>query len=232
MPDPAPATSAGDDLGGGSSGGHSTDQGDGVRRLVQVMDRLRSPGGCPWDAEQTHQSLAPYAVEEAHELAEAIALGDRAHLREELGDLLLQVVFHARVAQEDPDDPFDLDDVADAIVAKLERRHPHVFGDAQVSGAADVAAGWEDIKAIEKPERLRVLDGVPATLPSLAGAAKLYGRLRRRDQLALWSADPLDPRAADLLAAVAACVDAGVDPEQLLRTTVLQVADRADRAVR
>src|SRR5690349_22436888 len=95
------------------------------------MDRLRSPGGCPWDAQQTHRSLVPYALEEAAELAEAVEADDRAGLREELGDLLLQVVFHARIAQEDPDDPFDVQDVAADLVAKLVRRHPHVFGDAE-----------------------------------------------------------------------------------------------------
>jgi XTP/dITP diphosphohydrolase len=102
--------------------------GDGVRDLVATMDRLRSPGGCPWDAQQTHASLVPYALEEAYEVAEAIEGGDRADLREELGDLLLQVVFHARIAQEHPTEPFDLDDVARGITAKLVRRHPHVFG--------------------------------------------------------------------------------------------------------
>ncbi len=110
--------------------------GEAVARLVAVMDRLRSPGGCPWDAEQTHASLVPYLLEEAHELAEAVDTGDRQGLREELGDVLLQVVFHARVAQDDPDDPFDLDDVADALTAKLIRRHPHVFAD-----QADTADG-------------------------------------------------------------------------------------------
>jgi NTP pyrophosphatase (non-canonical NTP hydrolase) len=97
--------------------------------LVAVMDRLRSPGGCPWDAEQTHQSLVPYLIEETYEAVEAIESGDRAHMAEELGDVLLQVVFHARVAQEHPEAPFDIDDIAAGIAAKLRRRHPHVFGD-------------------------------------------------------------------------------------------------------
>ena len=114
--------------------------GDGVRRLVAVMDTLRSPGGCPWDAEQTHESLVPFALEEAHELAEAIEAGDRAGLREELGDVLLQVVFHARVAQEHDTDPFDLDDVARALTAKLVRRHPHVFGPGDADPAAAAGA--------------------------------------------------------------------------------------------
>jgi len=146
--------------------------------LVQVMDRLRSPGGCPWDAEQTHASLLPYALEEAYELVEAVELGDRAHLVEELGDLLLQVVFHARVAQEDPDAPFDVDDVAAGIVAKLRRRHPHVFAGADAPTAAHVEASWDRIKAEEKG-RESVLDGVPLALPSLARAHKLIGRVER-----------------------------------------------------
>ncbi len=146
--------------------------------LVEVMDRLRSPGGCPWDAEQTHESLLPYALEEAFELVEAVELGDRAHLVEELGDLLLQVVFHARVAQEHPDSPFDVDDVAAGIVAKLRRRHPHVFGDADAPTAAHVEASWDRIKAEEKG-RASVLDGVPVAMPALARAHKLVGRVER-----------------------------------------------------
>lgn len=218
------------------------------------MDRLRSPGGCPWDAEQTHASLAPYVVEEAHELAEAIDSGDREHLREELGDVLLQVVFHARVGQEDPADAFDIDDVAAGLIAKLKRRHPHVFADATVSGAADVEVSWEAIKAAEKPERAGILDGVPASLPALATATKLYTRLRRRDRLDLWpgsptpavdraaglAADPaaepatdpaVDPAAA-LLAAVRACTEQGLDAEQLLRSATRGIAERADRSAR
>jgi XTP/dITP diphosphohydrolase len=122
--------------------------GDAVRRLVAVMDTLRSPGGCPWDAEQTHESLVPFALEEAHELAEAIEAGDRAGMREELGDVLLQVVFHARLAQEHETDPFDLDDVAAGLTAKLVRRHPHVFepvagsdGDTTAAPPAGTGAG-------------------------------------------------------------------------------------------
>ncbi|HWS57793.1 MAG TPA: MazG family protein [Actinotalea sp.] len=146
--------------------------------LVAVMDRLRSPGGCPWDAEQTHESLVGFAVEEVFEVAEAIETGDRPGLREELGDLLLQVVFHARVAAEHPTDPFDLDDVAAGIAAKLRHRHPHVFADAQVRDAAHVHQRWEQIKAAEK-SRDSVLDGVPVALPALARAQKVLGRVRR-----------------------------------------------------
>ena len=146
--------------------------------LVAVMDRLRSPGGCPWDAEQTHTSLLPYAVEEVFEVVEAVETGDRAALREELGDLLLQVVFHARVAAEDPDEPFGIGEVAAGITAKLRRRHPHVFGDVEVSGAHEVHANWERIKKAEKA-RESALDGIPAGMPALARAEKVAGRASR-----------------------------------------------------
>lgn len=121
--------------------------------VVAVMDRLRSPGGCPWDAEQDHVSLRPYLLEEAHEAVEAIDSGDLAHLAEELGDVLLQVVFQARVGAEHPDTPFDVDDVAAGLVAKLVRRHPHVFADVVVDTPEQVAANWELIKAAERAGR-------------------------------------------------------------------------------
>ena len=123
--------------------------------VVAVMDRLRSPGGCPWDAEQTHESLAPYLREETDEALEAIASGDRAHLAEELGDVLLQVAFHARVAEDaaDPADVFDIDTVAGVLVDKLVRRHPHVFADGEASTPEEVAAAWERIKAEERAQR-------------------------------------------------------------------------------
>jgi len=116
------------------------------------MDRLRSPGGCPWDAEQTHESLAKYLLEEAEETVEAIESGDRSHLAEELGDVLLQVLFHARVAEdaEDEAERFDVDDVAAGLVAKLVRRHPHVFADGDASTPEEVEAAWARIKAEEK----------------------------------------------------------------------------------
>lgn len=146
---------------------------------VAVMDRLRSPGGCPWDAEQTHASLLPYLVEEAHELIDAVESGDQEQVRDELGDVLLQVLFHARVASDDADQPFGIDDVAGALVAKLVRRHPHVFADVQADDAAAVEANWEQIKAGENPERRHPLDGVPASMPELATVAKVISRLER-----------------------------------------------------
>jgi XTP/dITP diphosphohydrolase len=147
----------------------------GVDALVAVMDRLRSPGGCPWDARQTHRSLVEYLVEESYEVVEAIETDDRDGLREELGDLLLQVVFHARIAQEDPIAPFDIDDVAGGIVEKLVRRHPHVFADATADTAEQVEDRWHVAKAGEKG-RESVTDGIPPALPALVLAGKLLAR--------------------------------------------------------
>ncbi|KQR12447.1 nucleoside triphosphate hydrolase [Cellulomonas sp. Leaf334] len=178
------------------------------------MDRLRSPGGCPWDAQQTHESLVPYALEEAHELAEAIETADRAGLREELGDLLLQVVFHARIATEHPSDPFDVDDVAADLVAKLVRRHPHVFEDAELDG--DVHVQWDRLKTAEK-QRASALDGVPLALGALARAQKVAGRAARAGLTApVPAGDGLGER---LLALVLEADAAGVDAEGALRRT-------------
>ncbi|MFI6443334.1 MazG family protein [Kitasatospora sp. NPDC050543] len=191
--------------------------------LVSVMDRLRSPGGCPWDAEQTHASLVKYLVEESFELVEAIEEGDRETLREELGDVLLQVFFHSRIAEEDTDDPFSVDDVAGDIVEKLMYRHPHVFGDVEAAGAAEVEANWEQLKAAEK-QRESVLDGVPAGLPALAYAAKLVSRVRRAEFTGVPDAPYELPRELTaqsagrlLLAVVQRAHDAGVDVDAALR---------------
>jgi MazG family protein len=137
------------------------------------MERLRGPDGCPWDREQTHRSLARHLLEETHETLEAIDAGDPDRLREELGDLLLQVVFHAEMARQEG--TFDVDDVAEGIASKLIRRHPHVFGDVRVDSAADVLVNWERIKAEEKGEHA-VDDEIPPTLPALARAAKVQRR--------------------------------------------------------
>ncbi|MFF0411926.1 MazG family protein [Kitasatospora sp. NPDC004745] len=193
--------------------------------LVSVMDRLRSPGGCPWDAEQTHESLVKYLVEEAYELVEAIEEGDRETLREELGDVLLQVFFHSRIAEEHPSEAFSIDDVAGDLVDKLVYRHPHVFGDVTAEGAAEVEANWEQLKAAEKSDRESVLDGVPAGLPSLAYAAKLVSRVRK----AGFAGVPDEPYELPggltaesagrlLLAVVQRAHDAGVDVDAALRS--------------
>jgi tetrapyrrole methylase family protein/MazG family protein/ATP diphosphatase len=154
-----------------------------VFRLVEIMARLRSPdGGCPWDLEQTFATIAPYTVEEAYEVADAIERGDLADLKEELGDLLLQVVFHARMAEEQG--AFDFAAVAQAINDKMVRRHPHVFGDAHHRSAAEQTEAWEAIKAQERAAKSAVpvaslLDDVPVGLPALTRAVKLSKRAAR-----------------------------------------------------
>ncbi len=190
------------------------------------MDRLRSPGGCPWDREQTHLSLAPYALEEAHELVDAIETGTRADLRSELGDVLLQVVFHARIAQEDADDPFDLEAVAHGCADKLIERHPHVFADGDADTAADVRARWEDLKS-STMGRESSLDGIPATLGALARAQKVVARAAR---LGVTPSPDAEGLGADLLRAVAVANRAGVDAEAALRAATRALEDQARAA--
>jgi XTP/dITP diphosphohydrolase len=186
-----------------------------LERAVKVMDRLRSPGGCPWDAEQTHESLARYLVEETYEVLEAIETGDRALLREELGDLLLQILFHARIAEEEPD-PYSIEDVAGDLVDKLIRRHPHVYAAAAAPDAAAVNETWERQKIAEKG-RTSAVDGVPLAQPALALAAKLVARAGRAGlDVAPQTEDEIGER---LFAVVRDAVAAGVDPEGALRHT-------------
>ncbi|WP_228389430.1 MazG family protein [Cumulibacter manganitolerans] len=188
----------------------------GLARAVRVMDRLRSPGGCPWDAQQTHRSLAKYLLEEAYEAVDAIGGSDPEHLKEELGDVLLQVLFHARIAQESADG-FDIDDVADALSDKLERRHPHVFGDTQVSGADEVDANWEQIKAAEQ-QRTGTYEGLVWGAPSLAVAAAALRRAARAGEDLQVARDGAEGEvAADLLAVVRRAGELGVDAETALR---------------
>ena len=186
--------------------------------VVAVMDRLRSPGGCPWDAKQTHESLLPYLLEEAYELYAAVEDGDRADLREELGDVLLQVAFHARLAEEDPDAPWSIDDVAGDLVDKLVRRHPHVFAGAS---ADDLDGTWERLKQDEKG-RASVTDGVPLGQPALSLAAKLQKRAARVGA----PVPSFDGLGGELWALVARCRDEGVDPEAELRKVARAYRDR------
>jgi len=187
--------------------------------LVQVMDQIRAE--CPWSSQQTHKGLAKYGIEEAYELVEAIEEGDRDELREELGDVLLQVVFHARIAEEDPDEPFSIDDVAGGIVAKLIHRHPHVFGDETASTPEEVKEHWLRTKAIEK-QRESVTDGIPLGQPGLALASKLASRVRTAGlEVALPTGEGVG---YELLALAARAEAEGVDPEAALR-----VAARAYR---
>ena len=149
-----------------------------LERLRATMDRLRSPGGCPWDAEQTHETLLKYLLEESYEFIDAVEKGDRVEMREELGDVLLQVFFHARMAEEADKEPFGIEDVAKGVADKLIRRHPHVFGDAVVSGSAEVLENWEAIKKAEKG-RTSATDGVPMGQPALPLAAKVLYRAEK-----------------------------------------------------
>jgi XTP/dITP diphosphohydrolase len=184
--------------------------------LVEVMDRLRRE--CPWDREQTHESLTRYLLEETYETLEAIEGGDRGHLREELGDLLMQVYFHARIAEETSRDQggFDVDDVARGIVDKLVRRHPHVFADVAVADAAEVERNWEHLKAEEK-QRSGPADGIPPTLPALAYADKVLSRFEKSGRpVALPDGEGVGER---LLALVAEARAAGLDAESELRRT-------------
>jgi XTP/dITP diphosphohydrolase len=193
-------------------------QGGRLLDVVAAMDRLRSPGGCPWDAEQTHESLAPYLVEEAHEVLHAIEVGDRSHLAEELGDVLLQVVFHARVAEEAEDGAFDVDTVAGILVDKLVRRHPHVFADGDASTPDEVEREWERIKADEKSGQAGaedLLHGIPPSLPVDLAARKVLARVRRRG---------LQPSAAALDRLEAARAEAA-DAEARARAALRDVAD-------
>ena len=192
---------------GTAAHGAESTAGEQFERLLTVMDRLRSPGGCPWDAEQTHESLLRYIVEEAYEVVEAVETLEpssrrRDELVEELGDVLLQVVFHARIGQEHPDPQrFDVTDVLSAVTDKLVRRHPAVFGGNTLLGeenvdgqaawsdeiaaageqpsTAELAARWDAVKRDEKPQRTRIFDGIPPALPALARAEKALSKARR-----------------------------------------------------
>lgn len=167
---------------------HSSDDlppGPPIARLIAVMARLRNPDdGCPWDLEQTFETIAPFTIEEAYEVAEAVTTGDRAALKDELGDLLLQVAYHARMAEEEGS--FGFDDVATAIAEKMIRRHPHVFGDETVADAEAQTGAWEQQKADERVRKAKaegrtasVLDGVSTALPALMRAVKLQRRVVR-----------------------------------------------------
>ena len=211
-------------------------------RLVAVMDTLRA--SCPWDARQTHESLAPHLLEESYEALDALESGDLAALQDELGDVLLQVVFHARIAAERTDATrFTIDDVAEGIVAKLIRRHPHVFGDVTVSGPDEVKANWDAIKAAERAEageaEASMLDSVPFTQPALALAAQLQRRAERAGAPAELVGLPdegageggeaagagVSDIGAELFALVARAREAGLDPELELRAAARRYRD-------
>jgi len=190
-------------------------------RLVEVMDRLRSPGGCPWDAEQTHQSLIKYLLEESYEFIDAIETDDRAGMCEELGDVLLQVYFHSRIAQDHPTDPFTIDDVAGAIADKLISRHPHVFENLEVSGTDEIIENWEAIKAREKG-RTSAIDGIAMAQPALPLVAKILYRAEKYnvdlDVNSYSSEKATEKSVGEALASVIAWAhENDIDPESALR---------------
>ncbi len=211
--------------------GSTKRRGERLLDLVEVMDQLRA--GCPWDARQTHSSLVEYLVEEAYETIEAIEDGDDAGLREELGDLLLQVIFHARIAQE-ATEGWDIDDVAQGITDKLIRRHPHVFANADAETAEQVEANWHALKAEEKG-RDSVTEGIPEQLPALLRAAKVHSRsatvqvaepsAMSRARVVLDGVNDED-ELGDLLFALSALVrDRGWDAEGALRRAIWRRID-------
>ena len=192
-------------------------------RLREVMDKLRSPGGCPWDAEQDHSSLLKYLLEESYEFIESVENNDREAMQEELGDLLLQVYFHSRMAEEDAKQPFNIEDVAKSVADKLIRRHPHVFAGEIVDSSADVLENWEKQKASEKG-RTSAIDGVPLAQPALPLATKVLYRLKKLNyDLAV--SEPIklkddvdqDQFGQILLGLITQAVDKGLDPEAALR---------------
>lgn len=184
--------------------------------VVRVMDRLRSPGGCPWDAQQTHESLSRYLLEEAYETLEAIESGDSDALREELGDVLLQVVFHARIAAEE-EPGWTIDELAQGLVDKLVRRHPHVFASTSARTPAEVEANWDEIKKAEKG-RTSVTEGVPMGQPALSLAAKLQSRAARSGFPASLVVPALSAAESPAAAVCAAAVEAQeAEPDDAVR---------------
>lgn len=198
--------------------------------LIATMERLRAPGGCAWDRDQTHASLVQYLVEESAELVEAIEAGDDDEMVEELGDVLYQVLFHADIATEEG--RFTLEDVAAHMTQKMVGRHPHVFGDVIADTPDAVVANWEAIKAVEKSHRTSVLDGIPAGMPGLALADKVLGRAAKVGV----TVEPVPTPAteeelgAQLLALVAGSRAAGLDAERALRGALRLVRERVTAA--
>ena len=193
-------------------------------RLREVMNKLRSPGGCPWDAEQDHASLLKYLLEDSYEFIESVENNDRQSIQEELGDLLLQVYFHSIMAEEDAKQPFDIEDVAKSVTDKLIRRHPHVFGGQPVGTSEDVLENWEKQKAAEKG-RTSAIDGVPLAQPALSLATKVIYRLNKLNYdlpiskpISLASEIDQDQFCQILLGLITQAVESGLDPEAALRS--------------
>lgn len=192
-------------------------------RLREVMDKLRSPGGCPWDAQQDHSSLLKYLLEESYEFIEAVEKNDRQAMQEELGDLLLQIYFHSRMAEEDAKQPFDIEDIAKSVADKLIRRHPHVFAAPSNKSSEDVLANWERQKVSEK-SRTSAIDGVPLGQPALPLATKVIYRLNKLNYevpishpISLPNETDQDQLGQVLLGLISQAVEKGLDPEAALR---------------
>ncbi|MGC2206325.1 MAG: MazG family protein [Candidatus Dormiibacterota bacterium] len=190
-----------------------------LRRLFEVMERLRAPGGCPWDRAQSHQTLLPFLLEETYETIQAAEEGSNEDLAEELGDLLVEVAMHSAIAAEAG--TFDIGMVARIATEKMVSRHPHVFGDLEVDGVTAVMDNWEELKRREKPDRESALDGIPAALPALALASAIQ---RRQERGHLQSAETLDPAERALGALTRLVEDGGEDsPETLVADLLFSV---------
>lgn len=208
----------------------STTEPSPLDELIAVMARLRAPGGCPWDAEQTHESLIKYLVEETYELIDAIESGNRDEMIEELGDVLYQVLFHADIASTTPGEDFTIQDVAAHMSAKMISRHPHVFGDRKADTAEDVMEFWDDLKKAEKPGRTSTLDGIPQSMPALALADKLLGKAdgvglppQHLPDASLWENE--DEIGSVLLSIVSSAKAQGFDAERALRIRLRELQE-------
>ena len=200
------------------------------------MNTLRSPGGCPWDAEQTHESLIKYLLEESYEFVDAVQSDNRVDMREELGDVLLQVYFHARMAEEHPTDPFSIEDVAQGIADKLIRRHPHVFAGVEVRDSQEVLENWEELKKKEKG-RTSPVDGVAMTQPALPLVEKLLYRAEKYNvEVSAPKTVSMDSVADEgavgqaLLAVIAWAHANGIDAEAALRKEAMRIVDQISPA--
>ena len=207
-------------------------QGSQLQRLVEVMNTLRSPGGCLWDAEQTHESLLKYLLEESYEFVDAVQSGSRVDMREELGDVLLQVYFHARMAEEHPTDPFSIEDVAEGIADKLIRRHPHVFAGVEVRDSQEVLENWEEIKKKEKG-RTSPIDGVAMSQPALPLVEKLLYRAEKYgvelpvpDSVTISGTADEELVGQALLAVIAWAHANGIDAEAALRKEARRIVEK------
>jgi XTP/dITP diphosphohydrolase len=203
-----------------------------LQRLVEVMNTLRSPGGCPWDAEQTHESLLKYLLEESYEFVDAVQSGNRVDMREELGDVLLQVYFHARMAEEHSTDPFSIEDIAQGIADKLIRRHPHVFAGVEVRDSQEVLENWEEIKKKEKG-RTSPLDGVAMSQPALPLIEKLLYRAEKYgvelpvpDSATIAGTADEESVGRALLAVIAWAHANGIDAEAALRKEAMRIVQQ------